>query len=54
MRRSKSNRLSRVKELLTPIKASNSPTTPASPSATLHAGAAKDADEELVKQEPVA
>ncbi|KAL8838600.1 MAG: hypothetical protein Q9176_004997 [Flavoplaca citrina] len=52
--RSKSRRLSRVKELLTPIKASTSPSTPASPPATRHAGAAMDADEEVVKQEPVA
>lgn len=53
MHRSRSKRFSRVKELLTPIKVSTSPITPAAPSATRHAGATMDADEEFVKQEPV-
>lgn len=54
MHRSKSKRLARVKELLTPIKASASPITPTSPSATQRTEEAMDADDRFIKEEPVA
>ncbi|KAI4219741.1 MAG: hypothetical protein L6R36_008114 [Xanthoria steineri] len=52
--RSKSKRLARLKELLTPIKASASPITPTSPSALRRTEEARDADDAFIKEDPVA
>lgn len=54
MGRSKSKRVARLKELLTPIKASASPITPTSPSALRRTEEAMDADDAFIKEDPVA
>ncbi|KAI4102588.1 MAG: hypothetical protein LQ339_004605 [Xanthoria mediterranea] len=53
--KSKSKRLARLKELLTPIKASASPITPTSPSALRRTEEATDADDDgFIKEDPIA
>ncbi|KAL8647555.1 MAG: hypothetical protein Q9226_006384 [Calogaya cf. arnoldii] len=54
MHRSKSKRLARVKELLTPMKSSKSPIIPTSPSAPQYAKDMEKDDGGFIKTEPVA
>ncbi|KAL8852852.1 MAG: hypothetical protein Q9221_002228 [Calogaya cf. arnoldii] len=54
MHRSKSKRLARVRELLTPIKDSKSPITPAFPSAPQYPKEMEKDDEGFIKAKPVA